>query len=485
MGRILPRTTPESVGIPSAAMSALLDDFESNRRGIHSLMIVRHGSVAAEGWWAPNGPEDGQMLFSLSKAFTSTAVGMAIAEGRFRIDDTVISFFPDETPAEVSPNLAAMTVRHLLTMSAGHSPATAGAVMRFSGDDWVRSFLALPVADPPGSRFVYSSAASYILSAIIQKTTGQKLVDYLRPRLFEPLGIPRPTWEEDPRGINVGGYGLSVRTEDVAAFGQLYLQEGRWKGKTLVDPSWVAEATSLQIPTGPDPNSDWAQGYGYQFWQSRHGYRCDGAFGQYCVVVPEQDLVVAITSGSDRMHGILEALWNALLPGLVAGELPPDPAAQRAVTLRLGSLRLETPPGDASSPAESALHGAECRFDPNALGVRSVRFDFDPSGGSLEFEWESRPAVRRLSFGRATWRKGRSNLAPEWRGAPLAACGAWPRPEQLDVDVCLYATPFRQRLSFEFDAGASSLRLTTRATPPSAQAGMGVLTASRLPTRRP
>jgi len=466
-------------------MSALLDDFESNRRGVHSLMIVRRGQVAAEGWWAPNGPEAGQMLFSLSKAFTSTAVGMAIAEGRFRIDDTVISFFPDETPGEVSPNLAAMTVRHLLTMSAGHSPATVGAVMRFSGDDWVHSFLSLPVADPPGSRFVYSSAASYMLSAIVQKTTGQKLVDYLRSRLFEPLGIPRPAWEEDPHGINVGGYGLSVRTEDVAAFGQLYLQEGRWKGRTLVDPSWVAEATSLQIQTGPDPNSDWAQGYGYQFWRSRHGYRCDGAFGQYCVVVPEHDLVVAITSGSDRMHGILEALWNVLLPGRVAGELPPDPAAQRALALRLGSLRLETPSGDASSPAESTLHGAEYRFDPNALGVRSVRFGFDAAGCTLEFGWESRPAVRRLSFGSGEWRKGRSNLAPEWRGAPLAACGAWPRPEQLDVDVCLYATPFRQRLSFEFGFGASSLRLRVQRTPLSAPIETGVLTASRLPTRRP
>ena len=226
-----------------------------------------------------------------------------------------------------------MRVRHLLSMSTGHDQDTTGRLR--AGGDWVRAFLALPVEHAPGTHFVYNSGATYLISAIVQKATGQTLLEFLGPRLFGPLGIAAPTWESSPQRINVGGWGLSLTTEDIARFGLLYLQDGEWNGVRLLPAGWVAEATSAQVPNGDDPNSDWAQGYGFQFWRCRHGaYRGDGAFGQFCIVLPEQEAVVAITAGSGDMGGILGLVWEHLLPALGPGVLPADPAAQDALRRR-------------------------------------------------------------------------------------------------------------------------------------------------------
>ena len=206
---------------------------------LHSFMLLRHGQVVARGWWSPYAAQRPHMLFSLSKSFTSTAVGLAVAEGRLTVDDPVLSFFPEDAPAKVSPNLAAMRVRDLLSMSTGHAKDATGRATHKKEGNWVKGFLSLPVRYAPGTHFVYNSAATYMLSAIVQKLTGMTLLDYLRPRLFEPLGIDNPTWESCPRGINTGGWGLSVRTEDIARFGQLYLQKGVWKGQRILPEAWV------------------------------------------------------------------------------------------------------------------------------------------------------------------------------------------------------------------------------------------------------
>lgn len=460
MDQTLDRATAESAGIPSSAILGLVDALERVAE-MHSLMVVRHGHVVAEAWWAPNGPDLNQMLFSLSKSFTSTAVGLAIAEGHFGLDDTVTSFFPDETPPDASPNLAAMNVRHLLAMCTGHTEGTVNGRLGFEGDSWVRTFLSQPVTFKPGTHFVYNTPATYMLSAILQKQTGSKLIDYLRPRLFEPLGFANPTWVEDPRGINVGGFGLEVRTEEIARFGQLYLQKGVWGGRQLIPAGWVKAATSLQIENAPHENPDWAQGYGYQFWRGRHdSYRGDGAFGQYCVIVPAADLVVVITAGAEFMQRILDAIWEHLLPGLRQGELPADAAAHEALTRRLAGVRLVPRPGDASSGLEADLHGTEFAFDPNPRGLTSMRLEFEAEGGELILEERGKPETRRLAFGRGSWRNGTSDAMPEWRGQPLAASAAWANPRRLEIDVATYSTPFRYTLGFDF--AGPEVRVSTR-----------------------
>ncbi len=497
MEQTLERATPESLGIPASAILEWVDELERIAPDFHSLMIVRHGRVAAEGWWAPNAPELSHALFSVSKSFTSTAVGLAIAEGHFGLDDAVVSFFPAEAPAQISPNLAAMKVRHLLAMCTGHDQQTVDGADLDDGADLIRRFLSFPVADPPGTRFLYNTSASYMLSAIVQTRTGLNLVDYLQPRLFEPLGIARPTWEADSRGISMGGFGLRLRTEDLARFGQLYLQKGVWGGKRLLPAEWIEAATSVQIDTGPtlNPNPDWIQGYGFQFWRGQHdSFRGDGAFGQLCVVVPGADLVVAMTAGIGPMHLVLDSLWRIVLARLQPAPLPEDAAARQALTARLVGLRLVPQPGATSSPLEADLAGAEFAFDPNQFGFRSLRLEFTPRGGALVMRGEGSRRTGRLRFGRGAWRSSDAAVvrdwpgqylaaASAWRGRRLASSAAWPRPNCLELDVCFYTNAYRYTLTLDFSG--PQLHLAARVNVAFGATDLGVLVARRATTEAP
>jgi CubicO group peptidase (beta-lactamase class C family) len=250
----LPRSTPEAQGVSSAEILDFLEAVGKSQHEFHSFMMVRHGQVIAEGWWSPYAPDLNHMLYSLSKSFTSTAIGFAVTEGRLKVDDPVISFFSNDLPDRISENLAALKVKHLLTMSVGHAEDSTPIITQT--DNWVKAFLALPIANPPGSAFLYDSGATYMLSAIVQKLTGQKVIDYLRPRLFQPLAIEGMTWETCPRGINTGGWGLAIQTEGLAKFGQLYLQKGAWNGKQILPVTWIEEATTFKIQQPAAPGQD-------------------------------------------------------------------------------------------------------------------------------------------------------------------------------------------------------------------------------------
>jgi CubicO group peptidase (beta-lactamase class C family) len=334
----LPRSTPEAQGVSSQAVRDYVEALDKIAT-MHSFMVVRHGQVIAEGWWKPEAAEKPHVLASLSKSFNSTAVGMAIADGKLSLDDPVLKFFPKDAPAEPSDNLKAMTVRALLTMSGGHEtePQAAG------GAPSVRQFLAHPVLHKPGTHFQYNTMGSYTLSAIVTKATGQTTLEYLKPRLFEPLGIENPQWGSSPEGNSLGGYGLTLRTEDIAKLGQLYLQKGKWNGKQLIPEKWVEQATSKQVPNDQESHAkmgpDWQQGYGFQFWRCTHNaFRGDGAGGQFCVVMPDQDVVIAMTAGSANMQAELDAIWDKLLPAFQAKALPDDAAGQEKLKQVIANL---------------------------------------------------------------------------------------------------------------------------------------------------
>ena len=241
-------------------------------------------------------------------------MGLAVADGKLSIDDEVLKFFPDDAPKEPSKNLEGHAGERPLANV--HRPPGGAARWRPEASGRRGSWPS-PCRSSPALISCTTRPATYMLSAIVQKATGMTVLDYLRPRLFEPLGIENPTWGTSPQGISLGGYGLSIRTEDIARFGQLYLQKGKWQGKQLVPASWIEAATARQTSNGSNPKSDWDQGYGYQFWRCRHGaFRGDGAFGQFCVVLPEQDAVIAITSGVKDMQSVLNLVWDQLLPAM-------------------------------------------------------------------------------------------------------------------------------------------------------------------------
>ena len=459
-GNALPRSAPEAQGIPASAVLTLVDEAERKALGLHSLMVLRHGHIVAEGWWAPYAAQRPHMLYSLSKSFCSTAAGLAVAEGRLSLDDTVLSFFPDEAPAAPDANLAAMRLRHLLSMSTGHEQDTTGRLRDAEGGDWVRGFLALPVEREPGTHFVYNSGATYMVSAIVQKVTGQTVLDYLGPRLFGPLGIENPTWEVSPQGVSVGGWGLSITTEDIARFGLLYLQEGLWQGERLLPAAWVAEATSKQVENGQNPDSDWGTGYGFQFWRCRHdAYRGDGAFGQLCVVLPEQEAVVAITAGTSDLGGILNLIWDHLLPAMGSGALLEDPAAGERLYARLAGLSMPAPEGKAASAMAATVSGATYTFEAgeaNEQKVETIRWDFSPDGAVVTVQ--DALGEHRIEAGAGDWRHGRTTLR-EGRALPVAARGAWVAEDTYTLTAFFTETPYALMLTAHFSEGAVRLDL--------------------------
>ncbi len=324
----LPRAeTPDSV---AKAMDNFLKGTLADSLDVHSVMVVQHGKVIFSHWQSEGKDTLPHVLHSVSKTFTATAVGLAINEGKMQLTDSIVKFFPDKVPANASENLKAMTVRDLLTMTCGHDDDPTG-IIRNAGDDWVKAFLAYPVKHKPGTFYCYNSLGTYVLSAIVQQVTGEKVLDYLTTRLFEPLHIDKPRWEESPQGINTGGWGLYLKTEDLAKMGQLLLQNGEWNGQQIIPAEWVAEMSKKQVESvnpgtrmeqaasrGMTPEtSDWMQGYGYQMWRCRPGcFRADGANGQYIIVIPDKDAVIAITSNVQDLQGELNWVWKAILPAL-------------------------------------------------------------------------------------------------------------------------------------------------------------------------
>ena len=250
-----------------------------------------------------------------------------------------MELFSEFAPDHPSPHLRAMRVRDLLSMTTGHETQpdlSAGAA-------WERCFLGHPVPYEPGTHFLYNSAASHMLSSLVQKLTGETMLDYLRPRLLAPLGIAHPQWNANPHGVTLGGWGLSLCTEEIARFGQLYLQKGAWQGQQLVPESWVEAATSRQVSNGDEPLSDWAQGYGFQFWRCCHGaYRGDGKDGQFCVVLPEHDAVIVMTAETNTMREQLALVWEKLLPAFHPAPLAADVESEARLARMLANLSVRT-----------------------------------------------------------------------------------------------------------------------------------------------
>ena len=443
----LPRSAPEAQGISSSAILEFVQAADRQVKEMNSFMLVRHGQVVAEGWWTPYAAETPHVLYSLSKSFTSTAVGLAISESKLSIDDEVLQFFPEDAPADPTSNLKAMRVRDLLCMSAGHQ--TEVRLAETNQFSWTKTFLAHPVPHKPGGHFLYNTAGTYMQSAIVQKVTGMTVLDYLRPRLFGPLGIENPTWGASPQGISLGGYGLNVRTEDIAKFGQLYLQKGQWRGKQLVPAAWIEVATARQTSNGSNPKSDWEQGYGYQFWRCRHGcYRGDGAFGQFCVVMPEQDAVVAITSGTRDLQGVLNLVWDHLLPAMKASALPADGEAHKKLEGELSRLTLPLPQGAALSPLASKISGKRFVFPANNQRLEAIAFEAGVSNAPT-LVLRVNGTEYRLASGQGEWKKGRTAYGTLLE-QPVAVAGAWTAEDTYTAKLCFHETPTSVTASLKF-----------------------------------
>ena len=485
--------SPESEGVSSARLAEFVDRFFS-LRWTHGLVVLRHGRVVAECYRELCSPADRHQLFSLSKSFTSSAVGIALGEGLIpSLDAPLVSFFPEYDSPRVTERMRRVTLRHLLCMGMGrascglwgdrygrlhqafaaaHGDDARAVAARFaSGEEFfdddlpvVQHLLEDELRDEPGSRFEYNTGATFLLSTVLQKVTGQRLPDYLRSRLFDPLGIARDVvWDDLPgTGITLGGAGLNLTVREIAAAGQLWLRGGVLPdGRRLIPASYMAEATAKQIENdGPGRAPEWSQGYGYQFWRCRHGaFRGDGASGQLAVMLPEQDAVVAATAGVCGMQEELDAIWETLLPAFADAPLPPDPSGLARLREAEASQRFDL--GPAGAPRLAAFpFGEPRRFAcaPNPFGLSALTLAQDERGATLEFAfgdglvdllragWDAPCAsqLRRLASGHSF-------------GAFARA--AWITPARLQIKAAVpCSTSF---FTLEFDLAASCFRSRT------------------------
>jgi CubicO group peptidase (beta-lactamase class C family) len=382
MTQRLPRSAPSALDVDPARITGFLDAVAAARMDLHSLMILRHGAVVAEGWWVPYRSDDIQLLYSLSKTFLAMAVGIAIGEGRLSAEDLVADLLPDVVPEPLPEHLRQLRVRHLLAMASGHREETLPRIVAM-GPDPVRNFLALTPDEPPGSVFAYNQGNSLTLSQIITSVTDLRVVDYLRPRLFDPLGIDRAEWLSTPTGIDQGFSGLHVTTESVAKLGQLVLQNGRWGDAQLVPAEFVAECRRPQVGNSRQQTyPDWREGYGYQMWMCRHGaQRGDGAFGQLAVVLPDADAVVVCTAQVIDMQAELDLIWTHLLPAF--RDSRPAAAAEPELAERLTRLSTAAvaPAGHGPDrPVELSPTNADRPF---ADRITAVRIEPLPGGTQL------------------------------------------------------------------------------------------------------
>lgn len=447
---LLPRSTPSAAGVSSRAVRALLDALEERSVECHSLMIVRHGHVVAEGWWSPYTDERPHLLYSLTKSFTSVAVGLVIGDGLLSLDDRVVDVLPDHVPADISDQARRLTVHHLLSMTTGHRTDSLSEAWDLEPRDLVKGFLRVPFPEAAGTLHAYDNSTTYVLARMVERVSGRGLAELLDERLFEPMGIEHAEWDRVSSGETFGFHGLHLTTEAVAAFGELLLRGGRRGDQQLVPRDWVDLATSHHVDSVPfkddgSHDADFRCGYGYQFWRSRHGYHAHGAFGQQCVVVPEHDLVVAVT-GATSAQDVFDLIWEHLLPGL---DDPASPREDGALADRLRRLSLPLVRGSAGPGRRTrASIGAptdDCALAPGTSVV------IDPVAGGWNVHLGESMQVE---VGHEAWCES-SPL-----GRPVVATGAW-QGDTFVADLYVITTPHRVRLEVDARTGSAAATWST------------------------
>ena len=430
----VPVSTPSAQGVAPEGLAAFLDALEADPHvEPHGLIVQRHGHRILEGYWAPHPPGQLRQVYSLSKTFTGSALGLQIDEGRLGLDDLVADHLP-ELLAGADERTRRIRIRHLASMSSGHDREMLIDARAADQDDLVAGFFRLPPDHEPGSYFAYSQPPVLALAMVLQRLAGTRLVDYLRPRLFDPLGLGEVRWDQYRPGIDLGFGGMFTTLDAIARLGQVYLDDGVWEGRRILPEGWVAEAARVQVANPMRVEPDWRQGYGLLVWMGQHGYRGDGAFGQYMIVLPDQDMVVAFFSATDPMQAVMDQIWQILLPNVRDDALTAG-AADEALAARVVGLSLDT--------AAQRLGGSP----PGSVLGRFTR------GQGL-----SHPTVTAVEVtGRAViLEEGGSSfrlpLRSEWshsEDGPFAASAAVDEDGRLVVDLVFTATPHRIQLTMD------------------------------------
>lgn len=421
------KASPESVGIPGDAIIQFTKRLAARRIPMHSLLLMRHDKLVFEGYYAPCSASTLHRMFSISKSFTSIAIGLLAEEGRLSLEDPIVKHFPEKLPKEVHPWIASMTIKDMLMMRSCHAATTYKLDLN---SDWVESYFTTPPTHPAGTIFHYDTSAPHTLCALVEKMTGLSMLDYLKKKLA-PLGLSEQSYMiKDPFGVSMGGSGLVAYPLDLLKFGYFIAHRGRVLGQQLLSASYIDMAVSHlsdTCVTAPVPSE--AQGYGLQFWRGAHnGYTCYGMGGQLIIFLPDYDLVCVTTADTQDVQGgnqqIYDALYEELLPHMQEQALPEDTETARRLAQAASTLKLEPLQGANTSDIGNKINGKTFRIRTDNSGFESFTVHFGKTSdnqnvGTLSFLYEQKPYT--VQFGLGNLQTGSFPLYDMY----YAASGAW------------------------------------------------------------
>ena len=461
MSNFIEKATPESCGVSSVDVIKFVEGICQGlpNQETHSFMLIRHGKLLFEGYFSPYNEETEHSLFSVSKSFASTAIGYLVSEGKVKVEDSISDYFPELINDDINKDNLKITIHDLLSMSFGQQGGAVHESQKRNDmcDVMLYDFFYRKKDIECGKLFRYDSYGTYMLSALINKLTGKTVVEYLMPKLFEPLDIKQPYYIKDELGISVGYTGMRLRLQDLAKVGLTYLNGGVWNGKQVIPSEWINLATQKHIPTdGCATGPDWQEGYCYQFWKGRHNtYRFCGAYGQMCVMMPEYDAVFVINSGydNDKLSYVLDTFYKNIMFNMKNTPLPEDKDSNDKLNEILDDLCL-TYQFSEMSPMAKLINGKTYKISPKG-GYDSIEFNFTNETVIVKLSGESESYTFEAGFNKPVWgRTERTHFASlenkDCSDTVGTAC--WQTKKDLEITLRLIGTPSMFKIVADFSA---------------------------------
>lgn len=468
-------STPEEQGLDSAKLAEGLLAMQKNSTRIHSLLLVRNGRLFLDAYFYPYDGSTVHDLASVTKSITTTLIGIAVDQGKLSLDDPMLSFFPEIPITHPDPRLEQVTIRDLVMMangleSTGTEQDESTLAEMESSSDWLKTAVDRPMANKPGTKFVYDSPGMHILSGILQNKTGMTELEFARQYLFGPLGIKDVIWPADPQGYTHGFSNICLHPRDAAKLGYLWLNQGRWDDKQIVSSQWVAETFKTQIKTGMGDN------YSYGWWTTENEdgvvdtIFAHGRGGQDIYVIPPANIIIVVTGSSMEFDEIEPYLVASVVD--LEGSLPPNPTGVAKLNEALKTIQQAPPAQPVAAPPEIAgvVSGKTYRFEPNPTHIKSVRFDFDNSaeaGIEMLFDHTEEKYAGKIGL------DGVFRMMPGENSLPVGLRGHWDGAEKFIMELetianregFLYVIQFHgDRITMEIREGAHETGTTITGT---------------------
>ena len=393
--------TPEKMGISSENITKLLEGLKKEDLAMHSVVIMRHGEIVAEAYAEPFDADSLHRMYSVSKSFVAMAIGVLEAEGKISINDTIDNYFPDYVTEDTDERISGCKIVDLLRMA---SPFKTGSTYDGKNDmNWVETFFTAKATKAPGTEYYYDTSATYILGVIVERVTGMNFLEYLKEKALLEIGFSEDAWcVKSPEGYAWGGSGVMCTSRDLAAFANLVMNEGEYNGKQLLPADYIKAATTKQMDTSIEGNSDyWGKGYGYQIWINPYGFAFMGMGNQHAYCIPELDLVFVCTADNqgneDKSDGVIYSLMEQyIIKGISDEPLPENPEAFAKLTQAIKAMALPHQTGDLTSKKMDSVNGNTYAASSSDK-ISWFRLDFDGDEGT--FTYNTPRGEKQLCFG--------------------------------------------------------------------------------------